>query len=74
MVGLGTVMVPVGMSFGLLMCYNERILRLKVWWKLDSSAILDLFGSNQFMSCPWAVILLQVAPCPLLSCFTVLLG
>ena len=30
MVGLGTVMTPVGVSFSLLMCYNERILRLKV--------------------------------------------
>ena len=30
MVSLGTVMVPVGMSFSLLMCYSERILRLKV--------------------------------------------
>ena len=27
---LRTVMVPVGVSFSLLMCYNERILRLKV--------------------------------------------
>ena len=30
MVSLGTVMVPVGVSFSLLMCYRERILRLKV--------------------------------------------
>ena len=30
MVGLGTVMAPVGVSFSLLMCYNEHILRLKV--------------------------------------------
>ena len=30
MVGLGTVMVPVDVSFSLLMCYSERILRLKV--------------------------------------------
>ena len=27
---LRTVMEPVGVSFSLLMCYNERILRLKV--------------------------------------------
>lgn len=32
-VDLGTVKAPVGMSFSLLMCYNERILRLKVEWK-----------------------------------------
>ena len=30
MVGLGTVMAPVGVSFNLLMCYSEHILRLKV--------------------------------------------
>ena len=30
MVSLGTVMAPVGVSFILLMCYSERILRLKV--------------------------------------------
>ena len=29
MVSLGTVMAPVGVSFSLLMCYNEHILRLK---------------------------------------------
>ena len=29
-VGLRTVMAPVGVSFSLLMCYNEAILRLKV--------------------------------------------
>ena len=34
MVCLGTVMPPVGVSFSLLMCYSERILRLlKVYWK-----------------------------------------
>ena len=26
----GDVMAPVGVSFSLLMCYNERVLRLKV--------------------------------------------
>ena len=30
MVGLRTVMVPVGMSFSMLMYYNECIMRLKV--------------------------------------------
>ena len=30
---LGTVMAPVGVSFSLLICYNERILRLTVYWK-----------------------------------------
>ena len=28
-VGLETVIAPVGVSFSLLMCYSERILRLK---------------------------------------------
>ena len=50
-------MVPVDVSFSLLMCWNEHILRLKVWWKLTClpSWILDLFGSNQFLSSPWAM-------------------
>ena len=30
MVGLGTVLVPVVVSFTLLLCYNECALRLKV--------------------------------------------
>ena len=30
MVGLGTVMAPMGVSFSLLMCYSEHILKLKV--------------------------------------------
>ena len=30
MVGLGSVMVPVGVSLTLMMCYSECILRLKV--------------------------------------------
>ena len=30
MVSVGTVMGPVGVSFSLLMCYSEHILRLKV--------------------------------------------
>ena len=29
MTSLGTVMVPLGVSFNLLMCYNEHILRFK---------------------------------------------
>ena len=31
MVSLGTVLAPVGMSFSLLMCYSEHIVRLKAW-------------------------------------------
>ena len=30
MVSLGTVMVPLGVPFSLLMCYSEHILRIKV--------------------------------------------
>ena len=34
------------------------------------SAILDLFASNPFMSCPWATsFFLKLVPCPLPSCF-----
>lgn len=32
-VSLGNVMVPVGVSFSLLICYNQHIMRLKVQWK-----------------------------------------
>ena len=33
-------------------------------------SILDPFGSNQFMSCPWSMShLFKFVPCPLLSCF-----
>ena len=28
MIGLGTVLVPLGLSFSLLMCYNELILKI----------------------------------------------
>ena len=59
-------------SFSLLMCYSEHILKLKSSLvEVDSFAILDLFGSNQFMLCSQAVILLKVVPCPLLFCFTI---
>ena len=33
MVGLRTVIVLVGISFSVLMCYSELILRLEVYWK-----------------------------------------
>ena len=36
MMGLGTVKVPVDVSFSLLMCYREHILRLKIQWKSPS--------------------------------------
>ena len=37
-----------------------------------SPVILDLFGTNQFLSCMSyaCFILLKVVPCPLSSCFT----
>ena len=46
MVSLGIVMAPVGVSFSMLMCYKERIMRLKVY------AILGLVGFKQFLSYP----------------------
>ena len=39
--------------------------------EVKSSAILYLVGSNQFLSCPMAVILLKDMLCRLPSCFTV---
>ena len=57
-VGLGTVMAPMGMSFSLLMCYhNEVCTEAQDLVDVD----LDLFGSNQFVS----FILLKVVPGPL---------
>ena len=55
MVGLGTVMAPLGVSFGLLMCYNEHMLRTRGLVEVDLSAVLDPFDSNQLMLCPWAM-------------------
>ena len=52
MVGLRAVMALVGESFSMLMCFNEQIMKLKVYWIVDYSAILDLVGSNQLMLCP----------------------
>ena len=54
MVGLGTLTEPVSVSFSLLVCYKEHTLRLGLV-EVDSSAILDLFGSNQFTLCPQAI-------------------
>ena len=69
---LGLSWVPSSMSFSLLMCYSEHTLKLKSsLMEVDSFAILGLFGSNQFMLCSQAVILLKVVPCPLLFCFTI---
>ena len=39
----------------------------------DSSTILDLFGSNQFMLCPRSMSPFKVVPCPVPSCFSTLL-
>ena len=58
-------MAPVGVSLSVLMCYSERILRLKVSWKstrLPSWTYLVLIS----LCC---VILLKVVPCTLPSCF-----
>ena len=35
MVGLRTVMAPVGVSLSMLIHYNECIMRLKFYWKLN---------------------------------------
>lgn len=45
MVSLGTVMAPVGVSFSLLICYNDHITEAKGLVEVNSPAILDLFGS-----------------------------
>ena len=60
-----------GVSFSMLMYYNEHIMRLKVYWKLNlppswTYAVLTSFCCI-LNSC---VILLKVVPCPLPSCFS----
>ena len=54
MMSLGTVMVPVGVSFSLLMCYSER-LEAQGLVEVNLSTILDPCGSNPFMTCPRAM-------------------
>ena len=56
MVNLGTVMAPLGVSFHLLIEDQGLV-------EVDLSTILDLLGSNQFMSCPRAVSFLK-SLCP----------
>ena len=55
MVSLGTLLASMGVSLSLLICYNQCILRIKVWWKLTT--ILDPFGSNS-LCCPPAFVLI----------------
>ena len=49
MVSLGTVLAPVVVSFTLMMCYKECYTEAQGLVEVDSSSILDLVGSNQFM-------------------------
>ena len=70
MVILGTVMALVGVSFSMLMYYNEHIMRVIVYWKLHllpswTQLVLTSFCHVLNSS----VILLKVVPCPLPSCF-----
>ena len=48
-------MVSVGVSLSLLMGYEECTLRIQGLVEVDLSAILNLFGAKQFISCPWAM-------------------
>ena len=66
-VGLGTVMAPLGVSRSLLVCYSECILRVKGWlaclpcWThLTLISLCCVLG----MCHSW-----EVVPCPLPSCF-----
>ena len=71
LINFGTVMTLVSVSFSLLMCYTEHILRLKVEWKstyLPSWTCLVLISLCRVLS---YVILLKLVPCPLLSCFNI---
>ena len=67
MVSVSTVMVPVDVSFSMLMHDNTHIMRLKIQ-KAASFAIWGLAGSNQLLlyTVPsGCVVLLMVVPCPL---------
>ena len=59
MVGLGTVLEPLGVSFSLLIGNKAPV-------EVDLSAVLDPFDSNWFMLCPLALSLFQKL-CPVLS-------
>ena len=55
----------VGVSVSLLMCYNELYTEAQGLVEVDLSAILDPFGTNQFMSCPQAMSFFQrLCPAP----------
>ena len=60
----GTVMVPLGMSFCLLIEDQGLV-------QVDLFAILDPFDFNWFMVCPWVMSFFQkLCPAPFLSCYT----
>ena len=46
------VMASVGMSFSLLTCYSEHLMRLKLHWKLNLLPSWTLLVLNSFFSCP----------------------
>ena len=59
----GTVMTSLGVSFSLLIEDQGLI-------KVDLSAMLNLFDSNWFILCPWAMSFFsKVVPCPFPSCY-----
>ena len=65
----------VGVSINKVMFYSEHTLRLEVLLEeVDSTAVLDLVGSNHLSCVPWSVILLNVVPCPPSSCFRIILS
>ena len=45
----GTVMLPMGMLFSLLICYSEHVLGRKVWWKMIICHLALQFSSFQFI-------------------------
>ena len=56
---------PVGVSSSSLMCYSERVCaEAQGLEEVRSYAILDLFGSNRFMSCPHVPVCACTQSCP----------
>ena len=67
MVDFGTVMAPVGVSFSLLICHSERILRSSGSWLVRHLGPIWFY--SVFVMSSGYVILSEAVPCPIPSCF-----
>jgi len=74
MVDLRTVMVLVRVPFSMLVYYNEHVMRLKVYWKLNLPPSWTQLVVTSLCHVLWLYHFLKVVSCPLPSCFKVILG